>query len=211
MNLKEILIERGFSAPTMVPVKGDALERGDVVYEPIRWGQGPDQVKYKKYFVLTVLRGAVRVQDEERRDQPKKIRFADLRMERAPAPVVTLASRALPPPPAPPSPSLPPPTSPKPADDYQALLDMSRAVVDGLAKEQRDLIEEKATIQRSADTLAANHRKRIEALEGELARAHREHDADRALTQARIDAVNAKMVHADERRKALETLLKVTR
>lgn len=184
-------VTNGF-ASTLVPVKGEALERGDYVYEPIRFGQGPEHVKYNKYRVLEVERGCARVVDPDGKERPKKIRFESLRIERT-------GSDSGPQPPL---------SSVAKDDSYQAWLDMGLSLVDDIAEEQRSLAEEKAKILKDVESIDLTHKKRIEALEDELARARRQHSEDRALVLTRFDAVNGKLEHANQRRKALESMLK---
>jgi len=169
-------------AERLIPVRGDALEHGDAVYEKVQWGRSEGDVKWKKWRVIRADGGSATVVsfDGPNRGNPhKKIKFGDLRMERQEqepmskpltGKITGLRSVASGEAPSPRTERTVPPAAGD--SQYEAWVEMGRGLVADVTGEQRGLAEQKAKILRDLDAIDGNHRKAIESLE--LDRAARE-------------------------------------
>lgn len=196
---------------TLVPVKGEQLERGDTVYERVQWGTRPGDVKLNKLRILGTLRSAARceIADGTRRGQPVTIPFDKLLMEPKPDTTQTRVKLVKPSPPSEPPPAAKPePRAPRPdsGQDFDALVEMGRDVLCKLEREEQSLEAEHTKIAHDVEALDANHRAHIEALEAELVAARRAHEEDRAFVAARVTSIEGRLAQLRRRRELLAAL-----
>lgn len=200
---------------TLVPARGEALERGDYVYETVRFGKGPNDVKYKKLRVLKTDRGTATVVPAEGPSghlNEKKIRLSDLKMEKPDAPS-----------------SLP---SPSPAADaaadrigeqfrarilakqpgepdsqFAAWLEMGRGLLGDVDAEESALREERAAVELRLHEIDTRYKGYIEKAENELAVIRKNHADDRALAESLRETVMMKLLRVVDRRNGLKKML----
>lgn len=203
---------------SLIPLEPGAVERGDFVYELIRFGIGEKAVKANKLRVIEVERGCCAVvrADGEQRGRPRKIRFNDLRMEKptaATAPAVThkIAMPKI-------NISVPPGADAKalaevaratfaPVSEVDAWLEMGRGIVAGIERERTELADQRAKAEADVERVDSVHRANIERLEQQLESAKRQWRDDRALAETRVSDINVKLEHVGQRKQTLEKML----
>lgn len=205
-------------AQDLIPVRGQTIERGDVVYELVRFGKGESDLKLKKLRVLETDRGSATVEPYdgtagEKRAERRKVQLANLRMERpAPTPKFDNPPRVKLVPPANdvPASSPKPPATPRTVsgdDQFEAWAEMGRELLAGITGEISGLTEQLAKIKADLESVDARHRRTIEELEQELVEARRAHEEDRALAAARKEALESKLERAKERLNGIRLML----
>jgi hypothetical protein len=197
-------------AQDLVPVRGQALERGEAVYEIVRYGKSDSDVKLKKLRVLDTDRGSALVEPYdgtpgERKAQQRRVQFTHLRMEpraeakldtRPRVKLVPAASETLPA--TKPAPAVAPKTSDSDGQ-FEAWKEMGLGLVADIKRDIATLGEQHAKISGDLEALDTRHRRTIEELERELLEARRAHEEDRALT--------ARLERAKERLKGIKSML----
>lgn len=191
----------------LVKVEGSCLEKGDIVYEEVRFGNGDADVKLNKFRVLSVERFACRAARVGASEtQPVKLTFSKLLMERKPEtkPAGTRKLAAVLSHPS----AHQPHRSSQPADDqFAAWLEMGGSLIEEINAEQELLAKQRANFTANLEAIDTTHRKTIEQLEGELQRVREQHANDRALAVAGQEALDAKIARLAERKAALEKML----
>lgn len=193
----------------LVSVKPGSLERGDTVYEIVRWGNREGDYKYKKLKVIDSDGGTASVVDFDAKPggMSRKIRYAELRMEKPPerpkkAPsaqvvraVATRRTEAN-------------NVAMKPiGDDFQAWLEIGRGLVGEMEANRSSLDEKKSALERELARIDAEHCAHIEQLEAALAATRDAHTKARAFVVSGLEHVNASIESLHERRKGLQTIL----
>lgn len=170
-----------------IRVRAGDVHPGDIVFERVVWGKGPNDVKWNQARVLETSRGAARVQFASEK-QPRTVHFSALWRDPC-TPVVSGVAVA--------------------ADDdqYAAWLDMGRDLLDSMERERSTLQAEVETLQAQVDTLDASHRRRIQDLEAELQDARRTHQEERAFAASRLEQLSKKLDANRERYRAMTSMV----
>jgi hypothetical protein len=205
---------------TLVPVRGQALEKGDTVYE-VSYPHGPDKpAKLRKCRVLDTMRAAVRCQCEGE-SKPRTIPFTHLRMELPAKPVSVRPVRASEPARTPdaPKPTTPPATPPATAPvsaravgastdaEFEAWAEMGGGLIEKLRTGLQSDEEALSKLVVELEKIDAQHRADIEALEQELIEAKRAHEEARALVATRRDSLQRSVARRRGRMEALQALV----
>lgn len=204
-------------AADLMPIDRQSIERGDAVYEVIRFGTKPEDTKYKKWRVLETDRGAALCEPYdgspgEKKAERRKIQYSQLRREKPEAkfenrPRVKLVAPASEAPLPAPSKSVNAAKAAATDDQFEAWKEMGRELVGGITAEIAALTEQHERIKCDLDAVDARHRRTIEELEQELLEARRAHEEDRALAAARRDAIGTKLERAKERLQGIRSML----
>lgn len=210
----------------------EEIEPGDIVYEVVRYGTGPKDVRYNEHKVLGVERGALRaarLDAKGRVQHPIKLSFHALVrkrpvVEESPSPRtqvitpgvvrrigqrqsgVTKKSAIVTPPPKASE------QTAQPSADFAAYLEMSREILSSARRELHALAEKRAIVAAEIEAIDARHKRQIEALETQIAALRQDHQRDRGCGVAALEAMVLQREALEARIGSLESMLQaVTR
>lgn len=213
----------------------EQVDYGDVVYERVQFGIGPEHIKYNAYTIVSVERKACvvrRVSNKRNHGENIKLAFHNLFIEkRAPEvpdcinqPFQELrALRVAPdpldseeeheivsnvPPTALAAPIRPPTPPSNSTDAFSAWLDMGKELLAEIERERATLLERRDAVDKELEGLDRMHETRIAELEAELRQAKQDHQRDRALAAGRLDGLNHRLEALETRRAGVEGILK---
>jgi hypothetical protein len=193
-----------FSA-NLVSVTHGSLERGDAVYELVRWGKGANEVKYKKLRVIDSDRGTATVVDFDAKPGgvSRKIRYGDLRAEKrvetSKTPVKLARVHDI----APVDDQRPKPGG----DDFQAWIEMGRGLVRDVDSERSRLSARREDFEKYIERIDAAHMEQVKELEGELKRLRESHSTELEFCRSGLADVLTQIARLDEKRKGIQSLI----
>lgn len=208
----------------------EEIEPGDIVYEVVRYGTGPKDVRYNEHKVLGVERGALRaarLDAKGRVQHPIKLSFHALVrkrpiVEESPSPRTQVITPGVvrrigqrqsgrknaivtPPPKA-------SDQTAQPSADFAAYLEMSREILSCARRELQALSEKRAIVAAEIEAIDARHKRQIEALETQIASLRQDHQRDRGCGVAALEAMGGQREALEARIGSLESMLQaVTR